>query len=221
MKKTKEKQILSIGNNKKLGEEIGILNLPRLVTCPGATALCKVGACCSFTNAQGVSKTIKDAGKCYAAGAPYDWPSCAGKRKWNHEQSLQADFVDRVVKEIQTNELSRVRFHESGDVYSADYLLKLVEIAKRCPTVEFLMYTKSWDRFGEEWAQMPSNVSIYLSKDRTTDTTKVVVDALKSKPTAWLRLPDEPVPQGATCVHPNATKAAEEKAEIQRAAGKK
>ena len=200
--------ILSIGMNKKLGKEIGILNLPRVVTCPGRTAMCDCGVV--IKNAKGKDITV---GKCYTDKAERTWPSCRNARQRNYLATQDPSFSTVIIQEIDANELTQVRFHEAGDVYSQEYLDKLTEIVAKRPGVSFLMYTKSWDRFDwEKMAALP-NISIYRSIDCTTDATRTIVPPLKNRPTAYLLLPNEDkekvVPKAGTCVFPKATLEAE------------
>lgn len=210
--------ILSIGMNKKLGTEVGILNLPRLSTCPGATLLCQCGVQCP--NAKG--KMVLT-GKCYTDKAEKMYPSCRNARQRNYLATQQDTFVAAIIAEIDQNKLTQVRFHESGDVYDQPYLDKLTEIVAQRPNVSFLMYTKSWDRFNwEKMAALP-NISIYRSIDKTTPAVEPVAPLAK-RPTAYLFLPDESptvVSSAATCVHPKATAQAQKEVEEAKAKGKR
>ena len=137
--------MLSIGMNRKLGKKIGVLNLPAGTTCPGKTELC--------------SKV------CYAAKAERIYKSAAASRQRNLAASKQADFADKMVAEIAEHKLARVRLHESGDVYNQGYLEKLFEICNRCPSTEFLAYTKSYHL---DWTNKPANLRVLWSVDKTT-----------------------------------------------------
>ena len=137
--------MLSIGMNRKLGRKIGVLNLPAGITCPGKTALCtKI---------------------CYARKAEKMYKTAAASRARNLLASMLPGFVDDLVLEIQAAKLTRARLHESGDVKDQGYLDKLFEVCNRCPTVEFLAYTKSWHL---DWHAKPANLRVLWSVDKTT-----------------------------------------------------
>jgi hypothetical protein len=58
---------------------------------------------------------------------------------------MQADFVERMVAEVERavkRGLRAVRVHDSGDFYSAEYMLAWFEVARRLPHVKFYAYTK-------------------------------------------------------------------------------
>ena len=137
--------ILSIGCNRKLAKDIGILNLPEGVTCPGATQLCKA--------------------VCYARKSGRMYKTARDKRQANLLLSQQKGFGDALAAEIKALELGRIRLHEAGDVYNQAYLDELVHAADVLPWVVFLMYTKS---FHLDWSKLPSNVVRYWSVDKTT-----------------------------------------------------
>lgn len=163
--------MLSIGCNRKLGRRIGVLNLPRMVTCPGATPLCTV--------------------ICYAKKANM-YKAAVAKRAMNYTRSMQSDFVGALALEIEALRCSRVRFHESGDVYDQTYLDKLYMVCRICKGVEFLMYTKSWHL---DWSNRPNNLKVYWSMDKTSPR------VAPPGPTAYLLTKGESPPAGAaTCV---------------------
>lgn len=114
------KSLLTAGNA-KTGPDIFIWNLPPGATCPGATSLCRK--------------------HCYAdkyiTRFSIDYADFM-------KQSKASNFVDVMVEEIERSGAKVVRIHVAGDFYSAEYTRKWFQIAKRCPTVVFYCYTKSW-----------------------------------------------------------------------------
>ena len=137
--------LLTIGSNSKLGKRVGVFNMLRVVTCPGRTELC--------------SKL------CYAAKAERMYKAVRAMRKRNFEASKRPDFVDTLVREIDDNHLTLVRFHEDGDVYSQAYLNKLFEVCERSRSTTFLMYTRSSHL---DWGYTPKNLVVYWSQDKTS-----------------------------------------------------
>jgi hypothetical protein len=169
--------LLSIGCNRKLAKGIPVFNLPQKVTCPGMTAVCQK--------------------ICYAGKAERMYKAAAAMRKRNYDASLQEDFVDKLIAELQQL-LKRkgfagyMRFFESGDVYNQTMLDKIFAVCAAVPTVRFLMYTKS---FHLNFLDKPSNLKVYWSTDSSTHV------SVPKGPTAHIVLKGEPIPKTATCVH--------------------
>lgn len=113
--------LLAQGNS-KLGEAIHVWSLPAITTCPGATVTCKR--------------------VCYARKSRYLFDAVQERLKWNLEQAMRDDFVDRMVMEIRRKGCLVVRVHSSGDFFSAEYAEKWLEIMRRCKA-KFYWYSRS------------------------------------------------------------------------------
>ncbi len=144
-----------------------IFSIPAIMTCPKATALC-----------------LK---YCYAkTECRYD--SIAINRVSNFLESLKPDFITnciayirnavyckngRVRKEFQradgTIKEIKIRIHESGDFYSAEYFRKWCEIARAFPDFKFYAYTKSLDFVIENKELIPDNFTVRFSIFPDTD----------------------------------------------------
>ena len=109
--------------NTKTGQPIALFNLPRIDTCPGASALC-----------------IKH---CYVKRSNR-FPQVSPSHKARFEATKQADFVDRMVHDIKNSGKKIIRIHTAGDFFSAKYTADWVKIAKQNPEVAFYAYTRSW-----------------------------------------------------------------------------
>lgn len=139
----------SDGNSKLAPDGIVSFNLIPLVTCPFA------GAC---------------AGICYAQSGPQWFRSGKLMRIGMFKASLSPIFVQRMTAVIQGKAIPRIRFHDSGDFYSPEYLAKVMSIARACPSTRFYVYTKSI-----AWVQaydsegLPSNVSVIQSRGGKQD----------------------------------------------------
>ena len=172
-------KLLSIGNNQKLGKNIGIFNLPQGITCPGKTALCQK--------------------ICYACKAERCYKSARNMRLRNlmyiNDYGTEK-FTEDMIEEIKKSRVTMVRIHESGDFFFQGYLDAWVNIVKACSEVKFLSYTKSFMLNWQEAAKQP-NWSILWSIDNTTT---LPVPFLG--PTCYLRTPTDPIPlKGVTCQH--------------------
>ena len=139
---------LSRGNH-KLPSSIGIFNLPRLVTCPGATDWCKKW--------------------CYTAKAERQYKKVLPFRNTNLELSKSQEFVGLITDEIKRSRLKTIRIHESGDFYNQEYLDKWIEIANNLPGVTFFAYTKSYHLL--DFSKVPANFIVRASMDSTTPLT--------------------------------------------------
>lgn len=113
--------LLGLGN-RKLGDFVYTYSLPAVTTCPGRSRLCEKA--------------------CYALRGTVRLQQKAYDRR--HASSLEADFVDRMVREIRLRDAGLVRLHVSGDFYSAAYVRKWAAVAAACPGVRFFAYTRSW-----------------------------------------------------------------------------
>lgn len=115
---------LSDGNRKLKADGIWSFNLIPVVHCPMA------GACKAY---------------CYATVGQQAFRSGVLRRARAFLATVQADFVERMVAEVERavkRGLRAVRVHDSGDFYSAGYMQAWFEIARRLPQVRFYAYTK-------------------------------------------------------------------------------
>ncbi len=133
---------------KKSGSQVYNFGIPAVKTCPNA------GDC------------LKG---CYATQGAYRFSNVrpAFERRW--ELSKGSDFPDLMHAEIVSKRPSRVRIHDSGDFYSAEYLSKWCIIAEQHPDVEFYAYTKmvSMVKMYEAW--LPENLTVIFSYGGTED----------------------------------------------------
>jgi len=145
---------ISMGNEKlgylpnfNLPARSFILNGKRVVTCPGASLLCRY-VCYAQKGAYVQSTDI-----------PIEYVA-------NYAASLRDDFVTSMIASIKKAEddndqlwikhynrcpqVKLFRLHTSGDFYSAEYARKWLKIAEKLPYVHFYVYTKAWIRFSKD-----------------------------------------------------------------------
>lgn len=115
--------LLSQGNT-KLGQSIHHFDITAGVTCPGKSDLC--------------SRV------CYAKSGRYRFKPVRDRLDWCFRQSKRADFAKLMIAEIKRKGVLVVRLHSSGDLYSAQYALKWLEVMRQCPKVRFYLYSRSW-----------------------------------------------------------------------------
>ena len=118
---TKQNEIYSNGNNAKLGNNVSILNLPPIKTCVNCSTC---------------------AGSCYAMFR-YQYPNV--QKRWNRnlEMTKADNFVELSTIELKYKATPIVRFHESGDFYSDEYIDKCFDLAVANPQIKFYGYTKN------------------------------------------------------------------------------
>lgn len=150
---------LSEGNSKLVAssskERFLIWNIPAIKTCPFATKLCM--------------------SNCYARKSERMYPNVLPSRELNYKLSQMDNWSDFMVNNIQymLNKPSYkkadtvyFRFHESGDIYSQDYLLKMFDVMRRIQKlygdkVVFTFYTKSLPYL--TGLKVPSNCNVLFS----------------------------------------------------------
>ena len=109
--------------NTKLGV-LPSFSLPVLKTCPGKTEFCSR--------------------LCYGLRGRFTHQKMREIYQTNLKASKQADFVERIVREILKTKTRAFRLHVVGDFYSVEYVEKWIEIADRLPDVKFFGSTRSW-----------------------------------------------------------------------------
>jgi len=132
--------------------EVWTYNLPAGRTCPASSAWCMEN--------------------CYGRKGRFRFNKVNKIQLQHVEQTKQEDFVRKIAAEIQRVHL--FRFHSSGDFYSVPYLEKAVDIAKKCPSTCFCIYTKTWrlnGRYNEALMKLGSleNVHLFASCDPSTE----------------------------------------------------
>lgn len=121
---------LVIDGNSKMGNKVGIFNLPPKKTCT-PTKWCLFG------------KNGKP--QCYALKNNFVWSNVVKALNWRLAQSKRKDFVKRLAKEINDKKLKYFRVHAAGDFYSKEYIEKWAEIARSCPDTIFRTTTRRLD----------------------------------------------------------------------------
>ena len=126
-----------------------IWNLPAIKTCPYATEACKAA--------------------CYARKAEKAYPQVLPARNKNFAESMQDDFVFRMVYTIlkirkgTSKKTVIVRIHESGDFYNKAYAGKWLRVMAFCAgeDIQFIAYTKSFKYF--DGVQLPASFALRAS----------------------------------------------------------
>jgi hypothetical protein len=113
-----------------MGGKVFIFNLPPKLTCT-PTYWCLHG------------KNGKPS--CYAQRNNFLLNNAIESSMIRYRLSLNENFVENMVKEINRKESPYVRIHSSGDFYSKEYAQKLISIAKQCPDKLFRTSTRRRD----------------------------------------------------------------------------
>lgn len=143
MRETGENEKLLRSNNTFLGSNkdtrFEVFDLPRLISCPGATDICRRH--CYQINPEKMHR-----------GKGQD-SAVLLHRKYNLLCSLQDNFVDRMFSELKAKKPGEktliIRLHADGDFYSEEYLMKWLTVSLACKLAEkayrFVAYTKSYN----------------------------------------------------------------------------
>lgn len=110
--------------NQKLGGAIHHFDLRAIADCPGRTSICER--------------------VCYATRSRFRFPNVRDKLQANYDATLRDDFVDRMVAECLVKGVMVLRWHCSGDVYSASYAEKMLAVMQRTPKVKHYLYSRSF-----------------------------------------------------------------------------
>lgn len=99
---------------------------------------------------------------CYAIKEQKRWPSVIAARNKRLEASKEADFEQRITKELakRINQPKYFRVHSSGDFYSQDYVDVWVRLAQAHPHITFYAYTKRFKKF--DFAQLTAQNNFVL-----------------------------------------------------------
>ena len=137
--------------NRKYGLDIWAFALPTS-TCDYSTKICRKA--------------------CYSKNI---WKNIRPRYLINLKGTFKHRFVRLVTDQIKAEDIETIRIHVTGDFYSQDYFDKWVEIARNCPQVKILAYTRNYDL---DASNAPENLILYYSVDATT---------VKENPTIKLR----------------------------------
>lgn len=140
--------------NQKIGDEVWGFALPsaRRSTCPGSTPACRR--------------------ECYDKRLEKVRPAMLRRRRENLRLTKMPEFVPTAVALIKARGIRRLRWQVGGDVYSADYARKLLEVMRATRGTRHWLYTRSWRvseirPLLEEMAGL-RNVRVWYSLDRDT-----------------------------------------------------
>jgi hypothetical protein len=147
--------------NAKLGKATLIFSLPAGSTCPGALQ------CFSMAVADANGKRSIVDGKhtefrCFAASSEVQYDAVYANRQANFKAIVEAlkhgncaDLINTELQKARKKNTKLVRIHESGDFFSAAYLLSWVMVAQANPDLKFYCYSKNLPLF--VGLQLPSN----------------------------------------------------------------
>ena len=104
---------------------------------------------------------------CYAQHGPMAFAGVQGAywrnwRLWNEDPN---DFFEQVYFKIKFSGLSKVRFFDSGDIPSEDFLHRMIVLAGKFPSVQFMAFTKQYDIVNNVLSRedLPNNLVIFFS----------------------------------------------------------
>lgn len=105
--------------------------------------------------------------KCYAQHGVMKFVGVQGAywRNWRIWNEDPEGFFEQLYYKIKFSGLPKVRFHDSGDIPSLDYLKQMCKLADRLPAVQFMTYTKQYAIVNEYLYKefLPENFIIFFS----------------------------------------------------------
>lgn len=126
--------------------------LPRLKSCPSGCKLAKKeGSVCS---------------KCYASKGCYIFPSAQKAREKRFQATKHPQWVEAMVQKLSRCKIPYFRWHDSGDIYSYEYLEKIMSVCRQLPDIGFWLPTMEFgliDRYLSEGHDIPENTTIRIT----------------------------------------------------------
>jgi len=157
---------------RRYNEAVGGLGLPSKM--PGVAYGISAKRCKTGGKLQDVPGSVCH--KCYALRNNYTYPSVmqAHQNRWEALGNLE-EWTENMVHLLQgLGTMLHVseryfRFHDSGDIQSAEHLDAIVSVAERNPEWAFWLPTKEWGivRKYREHRDFPGNLTVRLSTLRT------------------------------------------------------
>lgn len=146
-------------------------SLPALETCPTGEKLSKIdGSVCST---------------CYACKGMYRFKNVIEPRQNRHNLILEAlagdsqKWIDAMVASIIKTKNPLFRWHDSGDLFSFEYLLMIMEVAQLTPNTEHWIPSKEKTKIAKlirDGHTIPSNVVFRISDSMIGVSSKTGID---------------------------------------------
>lgn len=132
--------------NTKLGYQIPSVSLPPQCSCR-ADAPCSKG--------------------CYGKKGNFTFKNVQEAHLSNYELYKQnpASYFDEIVSYLNDSLITYkyFRWHTVGDIVDANYFKGMIDVAKRCPQIKFLCFTKKFDIVNNCNEEIPSNLRVIFS----------------------------------------------------------
>src|SRR3990167_1907443 len=142
------KNYLSTANSKLRKDNIAVFGIPAFRSKSGESTCPNAAAC------------VKG---CYARQGAYVWSNVAKAYEDRYQLTKSSEFVAIISAELNRRKsIKIVRIHDSGDFYSADYLLKWIKICENNPNIQFYTYTKMVQYFNYS-EDLPINLKVIYS----------------------------------------------------------
>lgn len=87
---------------------------------------------------------IKDSvcSKCYALKGRYAFPAVQNAQYQRLKAIRHPRWVEAMAYQINTRKCDYFRWHDSGDIQDVDHLMRIVEVAEKCPGTKFWLPTR-------------------------------------------------------------------------------
>jgi hypothetical protein len=147
--------------NAKLNKGTLIFSLPAGSTCPGALQ-CFSMAVADANGKRSILDGEHTEFRCFAASSEVQYDAVYANRQANFKAIVEAlksgncaDLIHTELQKARKKNTKLVRIHESGDFFTAAYLLSWVMVAQANPDLKFYCYSKNLPLF--VGLELPSN----------------------------------------------------------------
>ncbi len=121
------------------------------------TSICKVGA--KLRDIPGST-----CHGCYADKGCYNWSSTQNAMQKRYELTRGEQWVQGMIKQLENHKL--FRWHDSGDIYSTEYLDKIIDVVKSTPDTRHWLPTREKaliKAYIRKHGSLPENLTVRLS----------------------------------------------------------
>ena len=99
---------------------------------------------------------------CYARIPFLRWPSV--QKAWTRNYDILKNdpdrFTESIIAQLTTKNVKYFRWHSGGEIIDQNHIEIIFKIAKKCPKIKFLIFTK---KYNFDYSGKPSNLTLVFS----------------------------------------------------------
>lgn len=103
---------------------------------------------------------------CYALKGRYRFPNVQAAQERRYQALSSEHWVDAMVFLMHKRKIKWFRWHDSGDLQNMEHLLKIVEVAVKCPSTKFWVPTREnalVSKYISTFGDFPDNLVVRVS----------------------------------------------------------